>query len=99
MKAIKAKLKNLSKDLKDRLIYCAWQDQISFDEIKKKYDFSEAEIIELMRKELKRSSFKLWRKRVNNKLSKHGKVSKTLKEKHKSVTYSSQDLYEINESL
>ena len=38
------------------------------------FDFSEADVIELMRKELKRSSFNLWRKRVNSGVSqKHAK--------------------------
>ena len=48
----------------------AWEDRTPFEAIKIQFDFSEAHVIGLMRKELKRSSFNLWRKRVNNGISK-----------------------------
>jgi uncharacterized protein (TIGR03643 family) len=58
----------------DRIIEMAWEDRTPFEAIKLQFDFSEADVIELMRKELKRSSFNLWRKRVNSGVSqKHAK--------------------------
>lgn len=49
----------------DRIIEMAWEDRTPFDAIKMQFNFSEADVIALMRRELRRSSFSLWRKRVN----------------------------------
>ncbi|MCA0446832.1 MAG: TIGR03643 family protein [Bacteroidetes bacterium] len=58
----------------DRIIEMAWEDRTPFEAIKLQFGFSEADVIELMRRELKRSSFDLWRKRVNSGAShKHAK--------------------------
>lgn len=53
----------------DRIIEMAWEDRTPFEAIKAQFDLSEADVIALMRKELKRSSFLLWRKRVNSGVS------------------------------
>lgn len=53
----------------DRIIEMAWEDRTPFEAIKLQFGFSEADVIALMRKELKRSSFNLWRKRVNSGIS------------------------------
>ncbi len=53
----------------DRIIEMAWEDRTPFEAIKIQFDFSEADVIALMRKELKRTSFNLWRKRVNSGVS------------------------------
>lgn len=53
----------------DRIIEMAWEDRTPFEAIKMQFGFSEAEVIALMRRELKLSSFKLWRKRVNSGVS------------------------------
>jgi uncharacterized protein (TIGR03643 family) len=53
----------------DRIIEMAWEDRTPFEAIKVQFGFSEAEVIALMRRELKLSSFKLWRKRVNSGVS------------------------------
>jgi uncharacterized protein (TIGR03643 family) len=53
----------------DRIIEMAWEDRTPFEAIKAQFAFSEADVIALMRKELKRSSFLLWRKRVNSGVS------------------------------
>jgi uncharacterized protein (TIGR03643 family) len=53
----------------DRIIEMAWEDRTPFEAIKMQFGFSEADTIALMRKELKRSSFNLWRKRVNSGVS------------------------------
>jgi uncharacterized protein (TIGR03643 family) len=53
----------------DRIIEMAWEDRTPFEAIKIQFNFTEANVIKLMRKELKRSSFNLWRKRVNSGVS------------------------------
>lgn len=58
----------------DRIIEMAWEDRTPFEAIYLQFDYSEADVINLMRRELKRSSFNLWRKRVNSGVSqKHAK--------------------------
>ncbi len=59
------------------IIGMAWQDRVSFDEIKKKTGLSEKEVIKLMRKNLKRKSYVLWRKRVKGRITKHRKLLKS----------------------
>lgn len=54
----------------DRIIEMAWEDRTPFEAIEFQFGFSEADVIQLMRTELKESSFKLWRKRVNSGVSK-----------------------------
>ena len=58
------------------VIGMAWFDNISFEEIKKKTGLSESEVISIMRKNLKKSSYILWRKRVRGRSSKHRKRNK-----------------------
>jgi uncharacterized protein (TIGR03643 family) len=53
----------------DRIIEMAWEDRTPFEAIKTQFDFTEADVISLMRLELKRSSFNMWRKRVNSGVS------------------------------
>ena len=58
----------------DRIIEMAWEDRTPFEAIKAQFGFTEADVIACMRRELKRSSFNLWRKRVNSGVSqKHAK--------------------------
>ena len=61
--------------MEDRITEMAWEDRTPFEAIKAQFGFSEAQVIALMRKQLKRSSFNLWRKRVNSGASiKHQKL-------------------------
>ncbi|MDC1403133.1 TIGR03643 family protein [Crocinitomicaceae bacterium] len=53
----------------DRIIEMAWEDRTPFEAIKFQFGFSESDVIGLMRNSLKRSSFNLWRKRVNSGVS------------------------------
>ena len=54
-------------------VWAAWADRVTFEEIKKRSGYSESDVIKLMRKKLKLSSFKLWRKRAKNQSIKHRK--------------------------
>ena len=47
----------------------AWEDKTPFETIKIQFGYTETDVIKLMRKELKNSSFKRWRKRVNSGVS------------------------------
>lgn len=55
----------------DRIIEMAWEDRTPFDAILFQFDLKEQEVIELMRKELKPKSFRLWRARVQGRKTKH----------------------------
>jgi len=54
-----------------RLIEMAWEDRTPFDAIELTFGYSEPQVIALMRKQLKRNSFELWRKRVTGRATKH----------------------------
>ena len=66
---------NLTERDKDRIIEMAWEDRTPFEAIAFQFGLPEKEVIKLMRATLKRSSFNLWRKRVNSGISqKHSKT-------------------------
>ncbi|MGC6429316.1 MAG: TIGR03643 family protein [Flavobacteriales bacterium] len=58
--------KTLTKQEVDRIIEMAWEDRTPFEAIQYQFNIAEKDVIKLMRNELKLSSFKLWRKRVNS---------------------------------
>ncbi|MDJ0645816.1 MAG: TIGR03643 family protein [Flavobacteriaceae bacterium] len=58
----------------DRIIEMAWEDRTPFDAIYMQFHLKEQEVIQLMRRELQRSSFNLWRKRVQGRKTKHSKL-------------------------
>lgn len=55
----------------DRIIEMAWEDRTPFDAIRFQFGLTEAEVKALMKKELKFSSYKLWRERVESCQTKH----------------------------
>lgn len=55
----------------DRIIEMAWEDRTPFEAIETQFGLSEKEVIALMRKEMKRSSFEMWRKRMAGRTTKH----------------------------
>lgn len=69
------KNKELSIEAIDRIIEMAWEDRTPFDAILAQFGISEGETIEIMRRYLKRSSFKMWRARVQGRATKHLKKS------------------------
>ncbi len=54
-----------------RIIEMAWEDRTPFEAIKHQFKLTESEVITLMRKHMHNKSFKLWRKRVNGRSTKH----------------------------
>ena len=65
---------NLPPEDISRIIEMAWEDRTSFEAIKQQYGFSESEVIALMRREMKPSSFRMWRARVQGRKTKHEKL-------------------------
>jgi uncharacterized protein (TIGR03643 family) len=53
------------------VIQMAWEDRTTFETIKERSGMSESEVIKIMRSELKPSAFKLWRKRMKGRTTKH----------------------------
>ncbi len=58
----------------DRIIEMAWEDRTPFEAITFQFGITEEQTIEIMRTEMKRSSFNMWRKRVQGRATKHAKL-------------------------
>ena len=69
---------NYSQEFISNIIRLAWMDNISFDKIQREQNLSESDVIKIMRKHLKPGSFRLWRKRVAGRDTKHEKRTKLL---------------------
>lgn len=70
----KLDLTKLSDEIESRVIEMAWEDRTPFEAIEQNYGYSEAQVIRIMRGSMKLSSFKLWRKRVSGRKTKHTKL-------------------------
>tara|TARA_A100000164_G_scaffold261125_1_gene233150 strand:+ start:751 stop:1020 length:270 start_codon:yes stop_codon:yes gene_type:complete len=77
-------MKNFSDKDIDRIIQMCWEDRTPFDAIKSQFEISEKEIISIMRNNLKEKSFLNWRKRVDNRKTKHKALSTLDKKRFKS---------------
>ena len=62
---------NLSLIDKDRIIEMAWEDRTTFEAIEMQFGLKQQDVIKLMRKEMKASSFKMWRERTKGRSTKH----------------------------
>ncbi len=67
----------------DRIIEMAWEDRTPFEAIEFQFGIKENEVRKIMRFELKESSFKMWRKRVKGRKTKHSKTSESNRFKSK----------------
>jgi len=70
-------------DFIDRVIEMAWEDRTPFEAIEYQFGLKENDVRKLMRKNLKQSSFKLWRERVKGRKTKHSKTSEAIRFKSK----------------
>jgi uncharacterized protein (TIGR03643 family) len=68
----------------DRIIEMAWEDRTPFEAIQQQFDMSESMVIALMRKQMKRSSFEMWRRRVTGRSTKHAELRERDVVRHKS---------------
>lgn len=66
---------SLSEQDIDRIIEMAWEDRTPFDAITAQFGLSEKQVIELMRREMKPSSWRNWRARVQGRITKHAKLA------------------------
>jgi len=66
-----SKVSNLTMANIDRVIEMAWEDRTTFDAIEAQFGLKQADVIKLMRKEMKASSFKRWRERTKGRNTKH----------------------------
>ena len=67
----------------DRIIEMAWEDRTPFEAITYQFGLSEQETIQLMRREMKPSSFRMWRARVQGRTTKHLKLREQVKGRFK----------------
>ena len=67
-------MKSKSLEEIDRIIEMAWEDRTPFEAIFNQFNVNEKELIAIMRNNLKKSSFKLWRERVSGRKTKHTKL-------------------------
>jgi uncharacterized protein (TIGR03643 family) len=67
----------------DRIIEMAWEDRTPFDAIQLQFGLKEQDVITLMRRELKPTSWRRWRKRVQSRKTKHVKLRGYAAGRHK----------------
>ncbi|MCC5922388.1 MAG: TIGR03643 family protein [Crocinitomicaceae bacterium] len=67
----------------NRVIEMAWEDRTTFDAILMQFGLTEQEVIRLMQRELKPSSWRLWRKRVQGRKTKHAALRNFREGRHK----------------
>lgn len=78
------KTQNLSEQDIDRIIEMAWEDRTPFEAIELQFGLLEKEVIALMHKHMKGSSFRMWRTRTNGRTTKHQVISTLQKGRFKS---------------
>ncbi|BAZ38286.1 hypothetical protein NIES4101_42230 [Calothrix sp. NIES-4101] len=64
-------LPELETEAIDRIVEMAWEDRTPFEAISEQFGLQEKQVIALMRREMKASSFRMWRDRVTSRKSKH----------------------------
>ena len=72
---ISEKIAALSPTDIDRVIEMAWEDRTPFDAIETQFGLSEQDVITMMRREMKPASWRMWRERVQGRLTKHAALS------------------------
>lgn len=77
------KLKELTDQEIDRIVEMAWEDRTPFDAILAQFNISEGEVIKIMQREMKPSSFRMWRKRVQGRATKHVALRSNEVDRHK----------------
>jgi uncharacterized protein (TIGR03643 family) len=78
------KLPEIDSEIINRVIEMAWEDRTPFEAIEIQYGLQEKQVIALMRREMKESSFKMWRKRVTGRKTKHGEKHDFMSDRFKS---------------
>lgn len=68
-----------------RIVEMAWEDRTAFEAIEAQFGLNESAVIDLMRKHMKRSSFRMWRKRVSGRRTKHAVLRGALVLRHRAT--------------
>lgn len=76
---------SLTTEAVDRIVEMAWEDRTPFDAIESQFGLPEKDVIKLMRQEMKASSFRMWRERVQGRATKHNSLRTFRSGKHKST--------------
>ncbi len=84
MKDIWEKYELTDRDV-NRIIEMAWEDRTPFGAITVQFGLSEAEVIRLMRSQMKRSSWRMWRERVQGRKTKHKSLDRDRDPRHRSA--------------
>ena len=71
----------------DEVIELAWRDEVTFDDIYRQTGLNESAVVKKMRRHLKPSSFKMWRKRVSGRKSRHQALKSEHKEKNANLLF------------
>ena len=71
--------KEFSQDQIDRILEMAWEDRTPFEAIEHQFGIKEAQVRKIMRSEMKRTSFTMWRERVSSRKTKHSTTSEALR--------------------
>ncbi len=79
------KIKDLKPEEIDRIVEMGWEDRTTFDAIYNQFGMTEKQTIKIMRKEMKPSSFRMWRKRVQGRKTKHDSLRKDEVKRFKST--------------
>jgi len=61
----------------DRIVEMAWEDRTPFEAIEAQFGVSEKDVIDIMRHQMKPTSFRMWRKRVQGRATKHSALRNT----------------------
>jgi uncharacterized protein (TIGR03643 family) len=70
----KQKMNQFSEEETSRIIEMAWEDRTPFEAIERLFGVGEPEVIEIMRRNIKRKTFNNWRARVSGRKTKHLKL-------------------------
>ena len=68
-----------------RIIEMAWEDRTPFEAIEVQFGLNESAVVRLMRTEMKASSFKMWRKRMASRTTKHAALRDASVNRHRAV--------------
>ena len=66
-----------------RIIEMAWEDRTSFEAIEAQFGLNESAVIDLMRRHMKPSSFRMWRKRMAGRVTKHAALRGAVHLRHR----------------
>lgn len=66
-----------------RIIEMAWEDRTSFEAIEAQFGLNESAVIDLMRRQMKPSSFRMWRKRMAGRVTKHAALRGAVHLRHR----------------